>query len=62
MEKLSQFFSRSATIDKKTPEPVEKVLAATTFDAVADYILSGKCKKIVAMVGAGISTCKSLSL
>ncbi|KAK2846899.1 hypothetical protein Q5P01_009898 [Channa striata] len=34
----------------------EKVLDELTLDGVAHYIKSGKCKNIVCMVGAGIST------
>lgn len=34
----------------------EKVLDELTLEGVARYILSGKCKNIICMVGAGIST------
>lgn len=34
----------------------EKILDELTLDGVAKYILSGKCKNIICMVGAGIST------
>uniref|UniRef100_A0A8C8DS21 NAD-dependent protein deacetylase n=1 Tax=Oryzias sinensis TaxID=183150 RepID=A0A8C8DS21_9TELE len=34
----------------------EKVLDALTLEGVAQYIKSGKCKNIICMVGAGIST------
>uniref|UniRef100_A0A665VQ46 NAD-dependent protein deacetylase n=1 Tax=Echeneis naucrates TaxID=173247 RepID=A0A665VQ46_ECHNA len=34
----------------------EKVLDELTLDGVAQYIKSGKCKNIICMVGAGIST------
>uniref|UniRef100_A0A8D0ABV1 NAD-dependent protein deacetylase n=1 Tax=Sander lucioperca TaxID=283035 RepID=A0A8D0ABV1_SANLU len=34
----------------------DKVLDELTLDAVARYIKSGKCKNIICMVGAGIST------
>ncbi|XP_055003981.1 NAD-dependent protein deacetylase sirtuin-2 isoform X1 [Boleophthalmus pectinirostris] len=34
----------------------EKVLDELTLDGVAKYMLSGKCKNIICMVGAGIST------
>lgn len=43
-------------------EQVEKVLDQVNVDGIVDYIKSGKCKKIIAMVGAGISTCKHLSI
>ncbi|XP_051520883.1 NAD-dependent protein deacetylase sirtuin-2-like [Myxocyprinus asiaticus] len=36
--------------------PGEKVLDELTLDGVARYILSGKCKNIICMVGVGIST------
>ncbi|KAM6958648.1 NAD-dependent protein deacetylase sirtuin-2 [Aplochiton taeniatus] len=36
--------------------PAEKVLDELTLEGVAKYIQSGKCKNILCMVGAGIST------
>lgn len=38
------------------PEPCEQILEDVSFEGIARYIKSGKCKKIVTMAGAGIST------
>lgn len=43
----------SSPIDESTPP---STLAGRTIEAVAEYIKSGRCKKIVVMTGAGIST------
>uniref|UniRef100_A0A673HTI7 NAD-dependent protein deacetylase n=1 Tax=Sinocyclocheilus rhinocerous TaxID=307959 RepID=A0A673HTI7_9TELE len=48
---LRSLFSRTLGLS-----PGEKVLDELTLDGVARYILSGKCKNIICMVGAGIST------
>ena len=40
-------------------EPPEKVLDEVNLDGIVKYIQSGKCKKIVTMAGAGISTCEN---
>ncbi len=40
------------------PKP-EQVLEEVSLEGIIKYIKSGKCKKIVTMAGAGISTCKS---
>ena len=39
-------------------EPCEQLLEEVTFDGVAKYISSDKCKNIIVMAGAGISTCE----
>uniref|UniRef100_H2SKP7 NAD-dependent protein deacetylase n=1 Tax=Takifugu rubripes TaxID=31033 RepID=H2SKP7_TAKRU len=51
VEFLRNLFSRNLGIG--TPD---KVLDELTLEGVAQYIKSGKCKNIVCMVGAGIST------
>ncbi|CAK4033152.1 NAD-dependent deacetylase hst2-1 [Lecanosticta acicola] len=43
----------SSPIDDSTPP---RTLAGRSIEAVAEYIKSGKCKQIVVMTGAGIST------
>jgi NAD-dependent histone deacetylase SIR2 len=43
----------SALISDDTPP---QALSARTLEAVADYIKSGKARRIVVMTGAGIST------
>ncbi|MCI4390671.1 hypothetical protein PGIGA_G00125320 [Pangasianodon gigas] len=51
MDFLRSLFSRTLGLS-----PGEKVLDELSLDGVARYIQSGKCKNIVCMVGAGIST------
>ena len=38
-------------------KPVQ-LLEEVTFDGVAKYISSDKCKNIIVMAGAGIATCE----
>lgn len=47
--RLKKFF------DIKSNE-VEKILSTPDLDGIVEYIKSGRCKKIITMVGAGIST------
>ncbi|KAI7800680.1 NAD-dependent protein deacetylase sirtuin-2 isoform X1 [Triplophysa rosa] len=51
MDFLRSLFSRTLGLS-----PGDKVLDELTLDGVARYIKSGKCKSIICMVGAGIST------
>ncbi|KAG7470788.1 hypothetical protein MATL_G00117430 [Megalops atlanticus] len=51
MDFLRNLFSRTLGLG-----PGEKVLDELTLEGVARYIQSGKCKNIICMVGAGIST------
>ncbi|KAK7103643.1 NAD-dependent protein deacetylase sirtuin-2-like [Littorina saxatilis] len=56
MEKLQQFMTRAFHLDDKEKEEVPQVLEEVTFEGVCRYMRSGKCKNIITMVGAGIST------
>ncbi|KAK7504230.1 hypothetical protein BaRGS_00004534, partial [Batillaria attramentaria] len=56
MEKLKQFFQQVLHIGGAAQEEVAHVLEEPTLEGVARYISSGKCKSIITMVGAGIST------
>ena len=38
----------------------EKVISSLDITGIADFIKGGKCKNIITMAGAGISTCKLL--
>ncbi|XP_030632640.1 NAD-dependent protein deacetylase sirtuin-2 [Chanos chanos] len=51
MDFLRNLFSRGLGLG-----PTEKVLDELSLEGVARYIQSGKCKNIICMVGAGIST------
>uniref|UniRef100_A0A3B4AI65 NAD-dependent protein deacetylase n=1 Tax=Periophthalmus magnuspinnatus TaxID=409849 RepID=A0A3B4AI65_9GOBI len=53
VEFLRNLFSSALGLGSGTGE---KVLDELTLDGVAKYMLSGKCKNIICMVGAGIST------
>lgn len=44
-----------------TPVPVENVLDEVTLDGIVKWIKSDRCKNIITLSGAGISTCKSCS-
>lgn len=54
---LQNLFSGSLSLKQNEPKP-ESLLTEVTFEGIVEYIKSGKCKKIVTMAGAGISTCK----
>ena len=54
---LASMFKRSLGLGDPSP-PEDKILTEPNLDAIIEYIKSGKCKNIVTMAGAGISTCK----
>lgn len=54
-EWLSKFFKKAVDIKDEEPKP-ESVLDEVSFEGIARYIASDKCKNIVTMAGAGIST------
>ncbi|CAG2183798.1 unnamed protein product, partial [Oppiella nova] len=57
MDKLTKIFAKNFKFNESEQKvDVEKVLDETTVDGVVKYMKSGKCKNIVVMVGAGIST------
>lgn len=53
MDFLRNLFSRTLGLGSEKPE---KVLDELTLEGVSNFMLSDKCKKVVCMVGAGIST------
>ncbi|XP_026543896.1 NAD-dependent protein deacetylase sirtuin-2 isoform X2 [Notechis scutatus] len=53
MEFLRNLFSRTLGFGSEKPE---KVLEELTLEGVTNFILTEKCKNIICMVGAGIST------
>ncbi|XP_060114264.1 NAD-dependent protein deacetylase sirtuin-2 [Heteronotia binoei] len=53
MDFLRNLFSRTLGLGSEKPE---KVLDELSLEAVSRFMLSEKCKKVVCMVGAGIST------
>jgi len=49
----------AGSLQRNNDEPQGKsLLDEVSFKGIAQYIKSGKCKKIVTLAGAGISTCK----
>ena len=60
MDRLQQFMARALSlgVGARKTEEVAQVLDEVSFEGVARFIKSGKCKNIITMVGAGISTCK----
>jgi len=59
-ELLNQYFERAVKLKADEPKP-DSVLNEVSFDGIVEYIKSGKCKKIVTIAGAGISTCNFFS-
>ncbi|RWS28062.1 NAD-dependent protein deacetylase sirtuin-2-like protein [Leptotrombidium deliense] len=53
---LAEYFRKAMGFGSSKPEKEEKVLDELSFQGIVKYMKSDKCKKIVAMVGAGIST------
>ena len=45
-----------------TKPPIQKILNEPTIEGIKNYLDSSKCKNIIVMAGAGISTCKLWSL
>ncbi|XP_048586494.1 NAD-dependent protein deacetylase sirtuin-2 isoform X2 [Nematostella vectensis] len=56
MMKLFNQFRLNLTQEKSEKEKPEQLLDEVSFEGVANYIKSGKCKHIIVMTGAGIST------
>ena len=54
-EKMSALFSGGGGDSED-----DKILEEVTLDGIVKYIETHKCKNIVTMAGAGISTCKSV--
>jgi len=57
-EWLSNLFKRHLALDSQLKADVEKVLDKPDFDSVVKYMKSDRCKNIITLAGAGISTCK----
>lgn len=57
-EWLASLFQRHLYLGTESKGDVEKVLDKPDFDSVVKYMKSGRCKNIITLAGAGISTCK----
>jgi len=57
-EWLASLFKRHLGLGTESKADVEKVLEKPDFDSVVKYMKSDRCKNIITLAGAGISTCK----
>jgi len=57
-EWLASLFQRHVSLGTQSKAEVEKVLDKPDFDSVIKYMKSGRCKSIITLAGAGISTCE----
>ncbi len=57
-EWLIEMMKKKLNLGDGEEEKPEQKLETLTLEGVAKYIADGKCKRIVTMAGAGISTCK----
>jgi len=57
-ECLANLFKRQLGLGTESKGEVEKVLTKPDFDSVVEYMKSDRCKNIITLAGAGISTCK----
>lgn len=56
LDKITRLLSRKLSLSDRDDEEVEKRLKEPTVQGIVDYMKSGSCKSIVALVGAGMST------
>jgi len=56
-EYLANLFKRHLGLGAESKAEVEKVLEKPDFDSVVEYMKSKRCKNIITLAGAGISTC-----
>lgn len=60
MQKITKYLIDKLKITEETSLP--QILKELTIDGIVDYVKSDKCKKVIVMAGAGISTCEYLKL
>jgi len=51
-------FKRHLGLGSESSAEVEKVLEKPDFDSVVKFMKSDRCKNIITLAGAGISTCE----
>ncbi|XP_049858280.1 NAD-dependent protein deacetylase sirtuin-2 [Schistocerca gregaria] len=59
IERITQYFARKFGFrrdEDELEEPTEKILEESSVDGIIKYIKDSKCKNIITMAGAGIST------
>ena len=59
-EWLAGLFKKKLGLESETQK--EKLISSFDIDGIADYIKKKKCKNVITMAGAGISTCKNICL
>lgn len=57
-EWLANLFKRHVELGSESKSEVEKVLEKPDLDSVIKYMKSDRCKNVITLAGAGISTCK----
>ena len=57
-EWLASLFKRHLGLGSESSAEVEKVLEKPDFDSVVKFMKSDRCKNIITLAGAGISTCE----
>jgi len=57
-EWLASLFKSHVSLGSESKGEVEKVLEKPDFDSIVNYMKSDRCKNIITLAGAGISTCK----
>jgi len=63
MDNLRRWFSEKLAFSLQDNGPGGKpsILTQMNLDGIVEYIQAGKCRNIITMAGAGISTCKPIS-
>ncbi|XP_065832746.1 NAD-dependent protein deacetylase sirtuin-2-like [Oscarella lobularis] len=56
MNWLAGQLSQLKTSEKEPSQPVEQLLTSVSFEGIVQYIKEKKCKNVIVMTGAGIST------
>ena len=59
-EFLASQIKQSLNLNAEVEKP-EQLLEEVTINGIVQYMKSGKCKNIITMTGAGISTCESVN-
>lgn len=59
---LTALFKKQMGLGNKADSEVEKLLEKPDFDGIVQFMKSDRCKHIITMAGAGISTCMYLVL
>lgn len=58
VDSLRKYLAEKLGISDKDEEKI-KILDSVSLDGIADYVKNKKCKNVITMAGAGISTCNN---